>query len=102
MSTNKTIIEIAQKIATHIAKIDGYKKDLVALEDTRGFITVSFRGEDGAERTHGINFGWERNSDDRERYTIAKILHAEAKRLIMQRIRDLEDELVALVDKIKQ
>lgn len=99
--TNR-VIEIAQQIAEHIKRIDSYKRDLVLLDKTGEFTTVIFNGEDGAECGNSIRIGWDRNSDDKERYAIAKQLHIEACNIIQRRIEEMERELEVLVERIKQ
>ena len=48
--TNTDIVKLAKQIADCVIELEKYEKDLVALRNTREFVTVTFVGENGKVR----------------------------------------------------
>ena len=88
------IIE-AKKLNNLLKELESYESDLEKIKNTKEFTTVTFDGEDGAERANGFSLGWKRNSNDNQRYRIAKAIHQLA-------IKRLEEEIKRVIEEIEK
>ena len=76
----------AESLVDSVSTLRELKKDLERVNNTKEFITISFKGEDGNETKHNVSFGHEANSNDKFGYSIAKACHEKAVKIIENEI----------------